>query len=260
MKKLSVFCILLSICIAHFAQSKQDALSALRNSIVLNNKQLPLRFSFVTLQKFEINYNNYIVCAEIDENQQNLDSYVSYMNQNKSNIFTLISGQRKEFTKLFITSELNLMLKVTGSLSKRTKVIYLSSSEIKKAFEDDYTSKDFVRDVIVEMKKSLPMDWGQGLTCTNIDIEEDYVCYRIKTDETFITIPLLKLYKSEGTEMEESLLEGLNSMTDEAELLLIKQLKQSNMGMKYIFWSEKSADTVTFELPSIIIKTKVNDD
>ena len=237
--------------------TKQEAIEVLRECVALTNEQLPMKVSFFTMQKFEIHNNDYIVYMKIDENQQDLDKYVDNMNKSKSNMFSLVAGQRQEFAKVFIESGLNLKFTLIGNLSKRTKYIFLSSEEIKKSFGSKYSSKDYLKDLVAEMSKTTPEDWGDGLTFTGIKIEGDYVCYRIKTDETVLTIPLLKMAKAEGHEMEDNIIEEFNSTNDAADLFFIKYLKQSNMGIKYTYWSEKTPESVVFVIYPYTIKTKV---
>lgn len=257
MKKAFVINMLLCLSICLTAQTKQEAISALKESVTQTNKQLPLKASFFTMQKIEIQNNDYIIYMKIDENQQDLDKYVDNMNKSKSNMFSLVAGQRQEFAKVFIASGLNLRFNVTGNLSRRTKHIFLSSEEIKKSFGSNYSSKDYLKDLVAEMSKTTPEDWGDGLTFTGIKIEGDYVCYRIKTDETVLTIPLLKMAKAEGHEMENNIIEEFNSTNDAADLFFIKYLKQSNMGIKYTYWSEKTPESVVFVISPYTIKTKV---
>ena len=259
MKRIYIIIILLCLSITITAQTKQEALSAIKESVALTNKQLPIKASFFTMQKIEIQNNDYIVHMKIDENQQDLDKYVDNMNKSKSNMFSLVAGQRQEFAKVFIASGLNLKFNVTGNLSRRTKQIFLSSTEIKNSFGNNYSSKDYLKDLVAEMSKTTPEEWGDGLTCTGIKIEGEYVCYRIKTDETVLTIPLLKMAKTEGHEMENTIIEEFNNTNDAADLYFIKYLKQSNLGIKYTYWSEKTPESVEFVISPNTIKTKVKD-
>lgn len=259
MKRIYIISILLCLSIIITAQTKYEALSAIKESIALTNKQLPIKASFFTMQKIEIRNNDYIVYMKIDENQQDLDKYVDNMNKSKSNMFSLVAGQRQEFAKVFIASGLNLKFNVTGNLSRRTKQIFLSSTEIKNSFGNNYSSKDYLKDLVAEMSKTTPEEWGDGLTCTGIKIEGEYVCYQIKTDETVLTIPLLKMAKTEGYEMENTIIEEFNNTNEAADLFFIKYLKQSNMGIKYTYWSEKTPESVVFIISPYTIKTKVKD-
>lgn len=260
MKKTFIISILLSLSISLTAQTKQQAIFALKENVIFTNKQLPFKAGFFTMQKVEIQNNDYIVYMNIDENQQDLDEYIDNMNKSKSNMFSLVAGQRQEIAKVFIASGLNIRLKVTGNLSKRTRQILLSSTEIKNSLYNHYSSEEYLKDIVDELKKNIPEDWGDGLTLTEIKIEGNYICYQIKTDETILTIPLLdKISHSEDNEMENSIIEELNNSNDTIELFLIRCLKRSNMGIKYTYWSEKTPKSVVFVISHNTIKSKVKD-
>lgn len=259
MKKGIIISILLCMSIGLKGQTKQQAIMALKEDVAVSNKSLPMKTSFFTMQKIEIKNSDFIFYLVIDENQTDLDKYVDGMKQYKSNMFSLVAGNRRDFAKLIVTSGLNMIMNVTGNISRRTRQIYLSSAEIAKAFGNNYTSKDYIRELVNYESKSLPEDWGDGLTCTGVKIEGEYICYRIKTDETILTMALLKSIKAEGNEMENNIIEELNNTNDVREIYLFKNLKQSNMGLKYIYWSEKTTGTVVFTITPNTIKTKVKD-
>jgi len=83
-----LLCIIcLSYSLALSAQTKQEAVLALKEGVAATNKLLPLQAAFFTMQKMEINANEYIVYMTIDESQQNLDEYIQNMNKYKSNIW-----------------------------------------------------------------------------------------------------------------------------------------------------------------------------
>ena len=241
MKKIFTIYALLCLSINLLAQTKQEALHAIKENILQINKQLPQKVSFFTIQKIDIQ-----------------DNYVNYMRNAKSNLFSLVAGQHQEFTHMFIASGLNITFKITGNSSRRTKQFTLSSSEIKESFGSSYESKDYIKDIIAEIRKTVPLDWGNGLLCTDIKIEGEYVSYKIKTDETILTISLLKKVKNEGHEMEDSIIEEFNNANGSL-AIFIKHLKKSNMGIKYTYWSEGSHDSVVFVISPYEIRTKVND-
>ena len=59
--------------------------------------------------------------------------------------------------------------------------------------------------------------------------------------------------------MENTIIEEFNNTNDVADLYFIKYLKQSNMGIKYTYWSEKTPELVVFVISPNTIKTKVKD-
>ena len=63
--------------------------------------------------------------------------------------------------------------------------------------------------------------------------------------------------KAEGDVLEESIIGTLSDFDDPIKITFVKYLKQSGMGIKYIYWSEKSSERVTVSLSPQIIKNKV---
>lgn len=259
MKRIIILLCSLSVCLLSCGQNRNEAVSALKQGLIQTNKQLPITASFMTLERMEIKGNDYIIHATIDETLMDMDQYISNMNQNKSNIFSLAAGNNKDFADLFAKSGLNLKFQVTGKQSNRKGEIALSAAEIKGPSPDDYNAKDFLVETVEEMQVGLPEDWGDGLTLTSVYIEGNYICYKVKTDGSVITLPLLKMAKAEGSDMEDSIIEELNASSDAAEILYINYLRKSGMGIKYIYWSKGTTEKVTFTVSPAMIKAKVKE-
>ena len=185
MKRLLSYLCFFMFCFSACGQTQNEAVTALKQGLVQSNKQLPITAAFFTMEKMEIKGNDYIIHCTIDEEQMDLDQYLSNMIQNKSNLFTLAAGNNKDFADLFTKSGLNLKFLVTGKQSKRKGVITLSAEEIKNANSDDYSARDFMKQTVEDMQRDLPEDWGDGLTLTSVYIDGNYICYTIKTDESF---------------------------------------------------------------------------
>lgn len=246
-------------CLSACAQNTNEAIKALKQGLIQTNAQLPVTAAFFTMERMEIKGNDYIIHATIDEEQMDLDQYIANMNQNKSNLFSLAAGNNKDFAELFIKSGLNLKFLVKGNLSGRKGEILLTSEEISMPDENDYTAKDFMIETAKEMKSGLPEDWGDGLTLTDVFIDGNYLCYKVRTDESVITMALLKKAKAEGSDLEDSILEELGSSNDAAQILFTKYLKESGMGIKYIYYGKKPSDSVTITVSPEMIKTALKD-
>ena len=169
-------------------QTRNDIRQAFKKELDYTNKQLPQKISFVSLTKLEIVNDDYVVNFEIDETQEDLDSYVYTMSRYKSRILTIVFGQNENFKKLFLSSGLNLELNFVGSISHNKKQLFLYATEIEEAFNSAYSTKDLLSDYVLELKKTLPQDWGDGLTLTSVDVKGNDICYNIKTDESVITM------------------------------------------------------------------------
>ncbi len=234
---------------------QNDARRALQSDITEANKQLPMEVGAYKMEKMSIEGNDYIVPMTLDESQMDLDTYISNMNQNKSNIFSMVAGNRKEFAELFAKSGLNLKFVVTGKQSKRSEQIFLSASEIKDSMGSDYSAKDFMLQTISDMKGDLPEDWGDGLTLIDVYSEGDYMCYKVKTDESYITMTMLRQAKSNGHDLEDGILESISNPETSEERLFFKYLKDSGMGIKYIYTSSKTNGNVTVTITPEMIRS-----
>ena len=226
MRKLKLILFIFCLSASLFAQTKSEAISALKKELLTTNYKFPIKAGAFTMTDIEIKGNDYIIYMEIDETQQNLDEYIKHMSQHKSEFYSLVSGQRKETSKLFVTSGLNLVFDIKGKQSARKKEITLSSAEIEEAYQMCYSAKDLINEV--------------------------------KTNETYITMPLLKQAKLEGHDMENSIIEEFINTDGVMEKLFINYIIQSNMGLRYIYWSDQSPDVVTFTIPSAELKKRIH--
>ena len=57
--------------------------------------------------------------------------------------------------------------------------------------------------------------------------------------------------------MEDSIMEEFKNNNDPMERTFINYVIQSGYGIKYIYWSEKTADTVIFPISSYMLKTVI---
>lgn len=238
-------------------QTKNDIREALKRELTTTNKHLPMTIGFFSITKLEIVNNDYVVHFTIDETQEDLDGYVSTMSRYKSGILTVVFGNNERFKKSFLSSGLNLRLLYLGSISHKKRQIFLSASDIKKASNSSYTSKDLISDYVYEMKKALPLDWGAGLILTSMDIKGNNMLYRINIDKSDFTMDLLKKSEGEGNALEQSIIEFLNDSNTPYDIAFINYIKQSGMGLKYVYWSNKTRETVSVFISPQTIKAKV---
>ena len=255
MKHFILFFFFLFICTLAKAQNKFKALATLKEQISETNKQLPIDFDYLIFQKLEIVGSNYVIHMILNEEIKDFDEYVSTMNQNKASVLAVVCGSRIEQGQLFVDSELNIKIEVNGSHSKRKQYIYMSSDDIKKAYKKDSSAKDYLMDMIVQSRKTLPEYWGNGLTLTSIEIDNNYICYRVFTDESFLTMEILRAAKDDGAVMAQEMLKEYSSTDDIILLVFIRYVKLSGMGMKYIYWSDNSPDVVTVTLTPQMLKS-----
>lgn len=257
MKHLIRIIVLLFLCLTSCAQSNNGALAELKNVVKETNKQLPQEDAFLRMDKMDIKGHDFIVYMTLDENQMYFDNYLDIMNENKAGIFSVISQGKQEFANRFIETGLNLKYIVTGKQSKREGVFFLSADEIKQSVTMDYSYRDLLDDLVKSVHDDLPEDWGDGCSLTAIYVEGEYLCYRIKTDETVLTIPFLKESKRQGNFIEDNFIELFNNPQSKLEEQFVKCLKESGCGVRHLFWSEKNPESVTFTITPDVIQNRV---
>lgn len=264
MKKSVVFIIFsLLISFYSYALDKYEALSIIKQSVEESKTQLPLKVSNITFQSVEIRDNDYICNIIIDEDKIDYEYYYETMSENKMDAFSRTAGNKPAFAEAFAKSGLNYVINITGEQSHRQRQIFLSSKEInssltsRKNTQLDDNINDFISEAVEGMKEDLPEDWGDGLTLTDVYIENKYLVYKIHTDESILTIGLLKMSKNDG-ELENTMIDSFNETDDVFAILFINQLKQSGMGVKYVYWSNKTEETVNVILTPEMMRDKVN--
>jgi TonB family protein len=212
----------------------------------------------ISLDKMEIVGNDYIAYVTIDEEQLDFYEYVINMQSNKSTIASLILGYNNQFAEIFKASELNLIYVVRGSVSKKEAKIVYSAYELNNAPDKETGFSDFINETIAQTKRQLPLDWGDGLTLTDVYLEDNNFCYKVLTDESVMTMEMLQSLKAEGTMMEDNMLAVLADAEDPVTGLFVKHLTDADMGMKYVFWAEGSYKSVTFTLTPEKLRSAVN--
>ena len=228
-----------------------DAVVALKQGLIQSNESLPLKYAYFSLDKMEIVKNDYIVRATIDEELMNLDEYVSNMGRNKFDVFSIASNNNRDFAELFKESGLNFVFDVTGLQSERHQQIVLSADEIKKALETEYTPRDFVEATVNSSRQGLPEDAGSGLTLTDICIEDGFVCYKYLNDES---VNSTSGYRRAKKELEEAVLESIVTSDDPEEILYDKYLVDCGLGMKFIYTSKKTGESVSLTFTDSMLR------
>ncbi len=158
---------------------------------------------------------------------------------------------------MLVKSGVDLHFVITGKQSNRKKTIVLTAAEIKSSQNSDYNAREFLMEIVKDMNEDLPEDWGNGLYLTAAYVEGNYLCYKVRTNDTYLTIPLLKSLQDDGENLGEYFIEGYNELEDPLEIQFVKYLKKSGLGMKFIFWSKNHTGSVTAIISPSEIKNKI---
>ena len=252
MKRFILQLVAILISLSTLSMTKFEAMEYLREQVALSKKQLPMHDVPFTLS-LDISENNLIIHYKIDEEKINLDYLFDNIKLNKS-IVTLAFNSSQDFVEAIIKSEYSLLCNFESQQTGITKQLFYTHEDLLQIFNVNSDSVAQIKQIISDYRQILPYYMGGGLTITSIDIDNGFVVYRVKTDETYLTIPFLELTKENdpGT-IEKSLLDDYIETATSTQIVFINKIKEANMGLKYIYWSEKSVETVTFVISPQLI-------
>jgi hypothetical protein len=248
MKRLIILLVLSVCCLTSYGQTKEEAKAQMKIAIQMADGYLPQSLGVMTLDKMSVQGNDLLTYITIDENQMSLDAYVSNLQASKSSVTALVVGENEELGKLLKLSGLNVVYVIRGKYSGREERLFISSYDLVNASDKETGLNDMLVQMVFQTREELPQDWGDGLTLTNVYLEDGYFCYEVLTDESVSSIQALKEIKSAGTAMEEGMLQGFASASTPMEKIFLKYIHNSKAGIRYVFWSYDSAERVSFSL------------
>lgn len=253
-KKLFLF---LTLCLSAsiLAQTKQEALDSIKKDIELSQKSLPANFSSISIYNMSIIDNDFIVNIIVDEDELDIDTYFDNFDNKK--ILSLISVSHQNMANLLKKAELNIRFIVSGNKSKNTRELFVSSNEIKESNILLYTPYEYLVDLINFAQKDLPTNIGEGMMISAMELNDQFLCYNIKIDESLITMP--SLMKVDENDLRTFFIEFFNTSDDYFLMLLVRRLKLSYRGIKIIFWSDKTNERVAVEISPNLFKILVYD-
>lgn len=248
MRKVLIILALSLFCLTSYAQTRDVAKRQMKEAVQMTNEYLPQSFGMLSLDKITVQGDDLLVYVTIDEKQLDFDTYVSNMMESKSAAVSVVVGQSEEFGELLKKSELNVMYVIKGKKSGREERVFYSAYDLANASDVETGLNDMIVQMVFNTRKELPQDWGDGMILTDVYLEDGYFCYVVKVEDSELSIEDLKEVKSQGTAMEEGMIQGFASVADPIEKLFLKYVYDSKTGIRYVFWAEESAERVSFNL------------
>jgi len=239
-----------------FGQTKEEAISKMQIDAEESSRFLPQSMGFFTMDKIVVVGNDYILSITIDEELIDYDESITFLQSNKSALASIMLGSDDQFAAIFKSSGLNLVYFIKGSLSGRETEIVLSAEVFADAPDKETGYNDLMKKAVVETKKTIPLDFGYGMTLTDVYLEDNYLCYKVKIDER--TLTKFNSDKTEGTGIEYNMLKELAKVNDPIGASFLWILVNGNIGIKYVFWAEDAYEHVTFTLTPEMISSAVN--
>lgn len=120
---------------------------------------------------------------------------------------------------------------------------------------------DLLSKFITEAQNSLPMEMGNGLTMTSIDIVDDKVVYMFDNDESSLNAELLKGMRDHSTDTygQHQLASYMLRAEDEISRGLIILIAMNEMGIQYYFRNKKQNNLSTLDIYPQTVKSYVEE-
>lgn len=146
-----------------------------------------------------------------------------------------------------MTTECGLQSK-NESHDADTAVIGTDSVPTPQVVSEQETADQLLHDGISKLKSSLPIDGGNGVSITDINIQGSYVMYTAECDEDIISIDLLSQNKEKAKQGIENLI--VNG-TDKSMAQFVKLCLKAHKGIGYIYVGDVSGDQCIVKIPYV---------
>lgn len=248
MKKIVLFFALALTSVFSYGQSQREFL---RLGLSYANAELPMTDGFFTLEKVDLIDDDIVFYATLDESVISLDDFSSSFSQNKAAVVSNALGGDEAVAELINVFDVGFKYVVNGSISKEQAVFEMSSEELKAASNERVDNQDLINMILAENNDEMPMDMGFGMQITRIYMENGYLCYDVKVDESIMTLSLLKFMEKDYIDAAASY---AKNVTNPDEQMMFEYMRKNNFGLKYVFGSDTSSETVTMTIAPELLK------
>lgn len=248
MKKIVLFFALALTSVFSYGQSQREFL---RLGLSYANAELPMTDGFFTLEKVDLIDDDIVFYATLDESVISLDDFSSSFSQNKAAVVSNALGGDEAVAELINVFDVGFKYVVNGSISKEQAVFEMSSEELKAASNERVDNQDLINMMLAENNDKMPMDMGFGMQITRIYMENSYLCYDVKVDESIMTLSLLKFMEKDYIDAAASY---AKNVTNPDEQMMFEYMRKNNFGLKYVFGSDTSSETVTMTITPELLK------
>ena len=224
----------------------------LQMSVQMANTYLPQSLGVFSIDKLEIQGDDYLYYATIDETQVNFDDYIKQMQepQTRSALLSIAMSENEQVANIFKASGLNIVFVCKGAQSQRQQRIVFSAEDIGNVGNDlEGSYNELMKMVESQLKSMLPMDFGNGQILTDVYMSDQYLYFDVLQDESVVSIADLKAaHVILGDEMEQMMANEMACSTGPMERMMFKYVVEAKVGMKYTFRSATAQETVTFTI------------
>ena len=263
MKKFYLSLVLAMVCVLGLeAQTPAELRAQFAQSIQTYQKKLPKKYdNGVKITQVEVTDNDFVMYIDVpDEQVGDFEQFKTMLSLYKGNFVKTLYEAKDAEVALFAKTGLNLKVNIRVMPSKKETVLTMTAAELAELHKGLFVNADLLPAIVEKMRKTLPQDWGGGLSLTDLYLERDNLVYKIKTDESDLTMDILHMLEGkEGADIIKGEVLKEIIVTDDEELsTFVNSLVEANLGLKLVFWSEQSVKRVTFAITPEEIERQVN--
>ncbi|WP_311355999.1 hypothetical protein [Alloprevotella tannerae] len=263
MKKFYLSLVLAVVCALSLeAQTPAELRAQFVQSIQTYQKKLPKKYdNGVKITQVEVTDSDFVMYIDVpDEQVGDFEQFKTMLSLYKGNFVKTLYEAKDEEVALFAKTGLNLKVNIRVMPSKKETVLMMTAAEFAKLAKVLPVGADRLPSIVEEMRKTLPQEWEDGLSLTDLYLEKDNLVYKIKTDESDLTMDLLHMLEGqEGADIIKGAVLKEIIVTDDEELsTFVNSLVEAHLGLKLVFWSEQSVKRVTFAITPEEIERQVN--
>lgn len=262
MKRFYLSLVLAMVCVLGLeAQTPAELRAQFVQSIQTYQKKLPKKYdNGVKITQVEVTDSDFVMYIDVpDEQVGDFEQFKTMLSLYKGNFVKTLYEAKDAEVALFAKTGLNLKVNIRVMPSKKETVFAMTAAELELA-KGLSVNPDQLPSIVEEMRKTLPQEWEDGLSLTDLYLEKDNLVYKIKTDESDLTMDLLHMLEGqEGADIIKGAVLKEIIVTDDEELsTFVNSLVEAHLGLKLVFWSEQSVKRVTFAITPEEIERQVN--
>lgn len=263
MKKFYLSLMFAMVCVLGLeAQTQTELRAQFAQSIQALQKNLPKEYgNGVKLMRVEVTDSDFVMYVDVpDELVGDFEQFKTMLSLYEGNFVKTLYDAKDAEVALFAKTGLNLKVNISVMPSKKETVLTMTSAELAELNKGLFVNVDLLHSIVEEMRKTLPQDWGNGLSLTDLYLERDNLVYKIKTDESDLTMDDLHMLEGkEGADIiKGAVLQTIIVKDDEELSTFVNSLVEAHLGLKLVFWSEQSVKRVTFAITPEEIERQVN--
>lgn len=263
MKKFYLSLVLAVVCVLGLeAQTQAELRTQFAQAIQTYQKNLPKKYdSGVKITQVEVTDSDFVMYIDVpDEQVGDFEQFKTMLSLYKANFVKTLYEAKDAEAALFAKTGLNLKVNIRVMPSKKETVFAMTAAELAELHKGLFVDTDLLPAIVEEMRKTLPQDWGDGLSLTDLYLEKDNLVYKIKTDESVLTIDLLNMLDDKDGEdvIKTMVLNEITISEDDGVKAFANTLIRAHLGIKVVFWSDQSVKRLTFFISPEEIESQVN--